>query len=604
MITSQRVWNFQGVNLSRDTLSLADQDVARALNVEMESIAGAMTGRLGATLNSNFFFGGAAPMRRMARMGNLFFVVGGRSLYAAGLSELIAGAIPAWGSIEMAPFRPLNDNTTWLYVPGVMKRTDGTVVYNWGITVPSVAPTVAAGAAGGLTGSYFAAYTYARFVGSSVVSESDPHGNSSAVSLAAQQLNITVTASADPQVTHIRLYRTTAGGGVLLFDQNVANASTTYASTQADGFLGAAVEEDNEVPPEGGWAVEHQGHIFLLQSNPSNAIYWSKRFRPDNFPANNFLLYGQFDDTGQCAFSLGGFLGLFTTRSKYRILGNTTSGFTLTQPLSAARGVVHPNAAAKTELGVAFCSRDGIFLTDFSGTDRPISQDIEPLFYGETVNGYDPVNMEPFIGQTLDPAFPPSLLFLTGKGLPPRMAMAYYNQRLYWSYGSGTRNYPDSMAVYVPATGKWYFYRMDVSALLSEERFGVLHAGSPYGGLFYLDRNVRFQEADFLEGPFTASAETATRYGDDPDTQKVFMHLRVDADVRRNPVFVTVLIDGVDRFQFAVTGRRTRTRHRLPDGLTGQAWALRFTWEQAGSDEKARTSVYGATMYFHSLRAY
>ncbi len=58
-----------------------------------------------------------------------------------------------------------------------------------------------------------------------------------------------------------------------------------------------------------------------------------------------------------------GLLGVFSRRTKYRILGNITSGFVAQEALSS-RGTPSPNSAIITEQGIGFVARDGIFMTN------------------------------------------------------------------------------------------------------------------------------------------------------------------------------------------------------------------------------------------------
>jgi len=89
------------------------------------------------------------------------------------------------------------------------KRIEAGAVKEWGITAPTVAPTIVAGALTGLTGAYNAKYTYCRKSGSTVIAESNPSpAGAAAVDLNNGSLSVTWTASGDSQVTHVRIYRT------------------------------------------------------------------------------------------------------------------------------------------------------------------------------------------------------------------------------------------------------------------------------------------------------------------------------------------------------------------------------------------------------------
>ena len=109
------------------------------------------------------------------------------------------------------------------------KRIEGSAVNEWGIEAPDTEPTLDVGAGTGLTGDYLAVYTYCRKEGSLVVCESNPSPAPAAPqTLSNQSLVVTVTPPTDPQVTHIRIYRSMTNAAVYYHDQDIAVGSTTY----------------------------------------------------------------------------------------------------------------------------------------------------------------------------------------------------------------------------------------------------------------------------------------------------------------------------------------------------------------------------------------
>lgn len=144
-----------------------------------------------------------------------------------------------WSVIQYNAF---NDNTPQLFgVNGTdRKRVVSGAVYEWGIDAPTVAPTLGVGHGEGLTGQFNAKYTYVRKNGTAVVNESNPSPAADVAQvLSGQSLAIDFTEPTDPQVTHIRLYRTQAGGSIYYLDQEV-EAAQTYAYGYSHPW-----EEDN-----------------------------------------------------------------------------------------------------------------------------------------------------------------------------------------------------------------------------------------------------------------------------------------------------------------------------------------------------------------------
>jgi len=144
---------------------------------------------------------------------------------------LIASGLTAgqWSAIKYNPF---NDTTQNVYALNGTdrKRIESSTVYEWGIAAPTTAPTLTPGQGTGLTGDYNVKYTYARKSGDTLIAESD--GSDAATTsqiLDNQSLLVDVDeAPSDSQVTHIRLYRTLAGGSEYFLDQELA-ANITWA---------------------------------------------------------------------------------------------------------------------------------------------------------------------------------------------------------------------------------------------------------------------------------------------------------------------------------------------------------------------------------------
>ena len=111
------------------------------------------------------------------------------------------------------------------------KTTDGVTWYNLGITKPLVAPIVAIGTTGLLTGDYQYCYTYYNNIDGS---ESQPSAYSALVTAALNKIDISIVASTDPQVTTIKLYRLGGNFSVMSLVVDLANTSTTYSDNIID----------------------------------------------------------------------------------------------------------------------------------------------------------------------------------------------------------------------------------------------------------------------------------------------------------------------------------------------------------------------------------
>lgn len=171
----------------------------------------------------------------------------GESIYSDESAIESALTSAQWAAIQYNAF-----NETSLNVFGLngtdRKRIEDNVVYEWGIDAPTAAPELHSGAGGGLTGVYKVKYTYARKVGSVLVTESDPSPASEPIGLTNASIGATFDQSTDDQVTHIRFYRTTAGGETYSFDQEIPvdlDYGYAYCFTWEEG-AGITISEDTD----------------------------------------------------------------------------------------------------------------------------------------------------------------------------------------------------------------------------------------------------------------------------------------------------------------------------------------------------------------------
>jgi hypothetical protein len=156
------------------------------------------------------------------------YAFAGESIYE-NETEIEDGLTSAqWAAIQYNAFNESSENIFALNGTD-RKRIEGGAVYEWGIAAPDTAPTVSVGQGTGLTGQYKARYTYVRKSGDTVIAESDPSPESEIIELNNQSLSVEIEQPTDPQVTHIRLYRTSADGLTYNHDYDiVANLNWGY----------------------------------------------------------------------------------------------------------------------------------------------------------------------------------------------------------------------------------------------------------------------------------------------------------------------------------------------------------------------------------------
>jgi hypothetical protein len=339
---------------------------------------------------------GVTAISRIIEQAGVRYVFAGSTIYRNEVSIATGLTNAAWSAVR---FNPFNSTTQSIYCTNGTdkKRIEGSTVYEWGITAPTVAPTLAAVGAGGwpshLTGTFNYKYTYCRFEGTVLVSESNPSpAGAAAVSPSSEHITVTVTPSSDSQVNGYKFYRTTNNGDVYYYaswlidtGSNVWKDRGWTTSETGDENLGTEVVITN-YPPPAGVALQgptYNGIIFIVVDN--NLYFTSPRV-PDSCPATYYIEVSQAVDPGICVVIYNGQPFYLTKHRIYQIQGTGPDTF-FPYPLKAFTGAQNADAALAVEgQGIFHWGTDGIYL--YAGVDKKISQgNFNPVMRGETVNG-------------------------------------------------------------------------------------------------------------------------------------------------------------------------------------------------------------------------
>jgi hypothetical protein len=273
-------------------------------------------------------------------LGSWDLLVGGDTQFAVlkstGLSILpISGEtqVPAGGAPYLWSTVQYKKYSYWLRkgLGGRFYRVSASLAARAGIAAPTVAATIAAGAAGTLTaGNYRAVYT---FYNAATASESNPAPVSNTLALGANlKINYTgIAVSTDPFVTSRRIYRTIPDQvGVYFFVAEIAdNLTTTYTGDNvAVADLGRPVSFNNGVPPDDLYV----GAIWneRLFASDGDDVWFSEFLLPECFGAESSI--SVFPDDGHkitavCAF--GDRLIIAKTNAIYYLTGTDARNFAL-----------------------------------------------------------------------------------------------------------------------------------------------------------------------------------------------------------------------------------------------------------------------------------
>lgn len=258
----------------------------------------------------------------------------------------------------------------------------------WGIAAPTAACTLAAGAAGTLTGSYVVRVTFV--IASGAESSGGPDSNT--VTVTAQQINVTGIPLGPAGTTARRLYgfKTSVSSVFQRILEIANNTATTSTITTDQDAWGVEIPTTGDVdrPPASAWiSAFHKNRIWMI-GDKTDKLYFSKVGVPqsalEQFPAENFLTI-QFrgGDYGTALMPMGDVLFVFGHDSVHYIAGDTPGTFKPIRTFATA-GCPGPWAVDKIqmptgEVWLVYLSRNGVMVIQGRETVL-ISEPEEPFF--------------------------------------------------------------------------------------------------------------------------------------------------------------------------------------------------------------------------------
>lgn len=152
-------------------------------------------------------------------------------------------------------------------------------VRNAGVDAPT-APSLAVGAATGLTGTFYGKVTYVNSDGA----ESNASDASSSVTVSNEKITWTIPTGTADITAQRKLYRTKAGGTAYYYVATIDdNTTTSYTDTTADSALTVLMADDNNIPPTDATIV-YEYRNYMLYANDDGELWHSKVGFPDQVP--------------------------------------------------------------------------------------------------------------------------------------------------------------------------------------------------------------------------------------------------------------------------------------------------------------------------------
>lgn len=511
-----------------------------------------------------------------------------------------------WTGIK---YKSFNDTTEQIFATNGTdkKRIESGVVYEWGIDAPTVAPTIAAGAGGGLTGLYNAKYTYVRKSGDTVLCESNASdAATAAVELFNQSLAITVTQPTDSQVTHIRLYRTLTGGSIYYYDQEIAiSVSYDYGASHqweidgeyitGTGYLFTESDDTNTTDNCFGWeelyddrnqstadqvltqpwgdfetivsdgslgAQLHTDHNRIGSSQfvfgPAyngvsfalidNNLYYSLSKQPEYWPTNYFIEVSSPDAPGIAGCFHNGQPYVFTKDQIYYIQGTGHLTF-FPLPMNAKTGVQSKFGLAPVKgFGIFHIGDDGIYLFS-QGDDKKLTESaLDPIFRGETVEG------------------------LPGVSNLANSWLLNYGNKLYFGYPT-TGTYPDTIIRFNLDNNRLIHidYGQTFRAVSTDDTNNRILAGDTSGFVWHIEKTTATDDAGTAISYDIKSKDFTLQ------TRAHFPRwVKYDVDIVSGSCTGSVILDGVTHQNHTLTGSRN-TKRRLVTTGNGEREALQVS---------------------------
>ena len=273
-------------------------------------------------------------------------------------------------------------------------------------------------------------YTYCRKSGVTLECESNP--SPAEYVERRDHVSITWPYPEDPQVTHVRAYRTLADG-VIFFYAGEFDVNDSVGSLEISDFsLGSEVEIDHDRPLAGTVVAgpTYNGYCFMLKDNK---LYFSKPNQPEYWPAAYYIEVGPIQEPLKGIEIHNGIPYVASTEEVYMVQGTGADSF-FPFPMRAKTGSVSDlGMLSVAGFGVLHTDVDGFYSFEGPNNDKKTSENnFGALFKNETKGSM------PYVNRT----YIENCWFLA------------YKNKLWFGYPDSTAVYPNNVIVSNMATGR------------------------------------------------------------------------------------------------------------------------------------------------------
>lgn len=270
--------------------------------------------------------------------------------------------------------------------------------YILAIDGPTLKPTLAAGAAGVLSGTYTYWYTFIQKISGVVVDESpfSPFGTVGVVNR--QVSGSALQLSGNAQVTGRRIYRSTSGGAIPFFAFDIDdNTTTVFTDNLPDASLDLVASDSTQAVAQGGsdgtthlkLLTSWKGRLFGVSDDPAlvdHAIYTEENKIWGWSNENDFPI-----DAGEDKAGITGYLprrdslGIAKQNRLVKLIGSSNSDFQIIHVWENV-GVIASKSIVIIRDTAYFLAADGVYSWDDNDGVKCLSRDkVDPWFTRDEV---------------------------------------------------------------------------------------------------------------------------------------------------------------------------------------------------------------------------
>ena len=388
-------------------------------------------------------------------------------------------------------------------------------------------------------------YTYVVKSGDTVISESSPSG--ATYIDADEALHLTMSVSSDPQVTHIRIYRTLADGTDFYLAETIP-AATTYITQLQDGELGAEASTDHDRPPLGTVVAgpDFNGYCFIIKDNK---LYYCKPQQPEYWPALYYLEVSPLQETLLGMVLYGGQVYVLTKSDIYLIQGTGYNSFFPIRQTAFTGALAQDGILALRGKGILRVANDGLW--GFTGTsdDNMTNARFRPIFVGTTVGSIPGIN----------------------RTYASNSWVISWRNKIYHGFPGTGETYPGQILVTDLSTGKTqhYDYGADFATVTIDITNDRILAGDSSGYIWELEDSDLVSDAGTTIAWDYQSAEVS-------DQVRQFFPRSAKYDVTVGGTATAyIMLDGASAQSHTLSGSRSTTK-RLVNTCTGKRLQCRI----------------------------